>query len=490
MNQKTVEEANTEAEALRRLYAGKTLTPAEKMKIPAQEMPNQEASVRARNMEEVALGYSEAQAVVEASRCLQCKNAPCVKDCPVHINIPEFLKAVAEENFKEGLKVIRRDSLLPAMCGRVCPQETQCQKNCTMGKALKDVDKAVSIGRVERFLADNVEAEPVKTAPETGKKVLIIGSGPAGITCAADCRKAGHRVVICEALNKPGGVTVYGIPEFRLPKAIVEKEIENLKKAGVEIRPDFLVGKTRKLKDLMDKEGFDAAFIAVGAGLPVFAGVEGENLVGVFAANEYLTRSNLMKAYDKDRALTPMYTSKRVAILGGGNVAMDAARTAVRMGAEKVSVIYRRTEKEMPARKEEVQHAKEEGVEFLMLKNISRIIGDENGRVKQVETVSFELGEPDASGRRSPVRVDGSEELLEFDTVIIAIGSRSNPLIRQTVPEIRFNEKGNIIVDENMETSLKNVFAGGDIVLGAATVISAMGQGREAAKAINERLKS
>ena len=307
---------------------------------------------------------------------------------------------------------------------------------------------------------------------------------------ARDCRKAGHRVVICEALNKPGGVTVYGIPEFRLPKAIVEKEIENLKKAGVEIRPDFLVGKTRKLKDLMDKEGFDAAFIAVGAGLPVFAGVEGENLVGVFAANEYLTRSNLMKAYDKDRALTPMYTSKRVAILGGGNVAMDAARTAVRMGAEKVSVIYRRTEKEMPARKEEVQHAKEEGIEFLMLKNISRIIGDENGRVKQVETVSFELGEPDASGRRSPVRVDGSEELLDFDTVIIAIGSRSNPLIRQTVPEIQFNEKGNIIVNDNMETSLKNVFAGGDIVLGAATVISAMGQGREAAKAINERLKN
>ena len=480
--------SNTEAEELYRLYAGKELSPVEKMKIPAQEMPNQDPKVRSRNMKEVALGYTKEQAVVEATRCLQCKNPPCISDCPVHINIPAFLAETAKENFDEALKVIRRDSLLPAMCGRVCPQESQCQKNCTMGKALKSIDKAVSIGRVERFLADNVDPEPVQIAADTGKKVLIVGSGPAGITCAADCRKAGHRVVICEAFNKPGGVTVYGIPEFRLPKTIVDKEIKNLQAMGVEIRPNFLVGKTQKLKDLMEKEHFDAAFIAVGAGLPVFTGVEGENLIGVFAANEYLTRSNLMKAYDKEHALTPMFTSRRVAVLGGGNVAMDAARTAVRMGAEKVAVIYRRTEAEMPARKEEVHHAKEEGIVFYMLKNIRRIIGDDNGRVRQIETVSFELGEPDASGRRSPVEIPGSEELMDFDTVIIAIGSRSNPLIQQTTAEIEFNPKGNIIVSSEMESSWKNVFAGGDIVSGAATVISAMGQGREAAKAINKRL--
>lgn len=488
MNKNCSHEINTEVEKWYQLCFEKQLTPAEKMKIPAMKMPNQDPQIRCRNMQEVALGYTKEEAVVEANRCLQCKNAPCVNDCPVHLNIPAFLSETAKGNFEEALSIIRRDSLLPAMCGRVCPQESQCQKNCTMGKAKKNVDEAVSIGRVERFLADNVTPEPVQIAAETGKKVLIVGSGPAGITCAADCRKAGHQVVVCEAFNKPGGVTVYGIPEFRLPKAIVDKEIKNLQKMGVEIRTNLLVGQTQKLKSLMEKEHFDAAFIAVGAGLPVFTNIEGENLIGVFAANEYLTRSNLMKAYDKERALTPMYTSTRVAVLGGGNVAMDAARTAVRMGAEKVAVIYRRSEAEMPARKEEIHHAKEEGIEFFLLRNISRIIGDENGRVCQIETVSFELGEPDASGRRSPVEIPGSEERMDFDTVIIAIGSRSNPLIQQTTPEIEFNPKGNIIVTSEMESSWKNVFAGGDIVSGAATVISAMGQGREAAKAINKRL--
>lgn len=489
MNQDSIADYQKKAEDLYNIYVGKELTPVERLKIPPQDMPNQDPKERAKNMKEVALGYTKTQAVVEATRCLQCKNQPCVKDCPVHLNIPAFLSAVSQENFQEALKIIREDSLLPALCGRVCPQETQCQKNCTVGKSLKDVDKAVSIGRVERFLADNVTPEPVEIAPDTGKKVLIVGSGPAGITCAADCRKAGHQVVICEAFNKAGGVTVYGIPEFRLPKVIVSEEIKKLQEMGVEIRTNFLVGKTRKLKTLMEKEGFDAAFIAVGAGLPVLTNVEGENLIGVFAANEYLTRSNLMKAYDKENSLTPMYTSKRVAVLGGGNVAMDAARTAIRMGAEKVSIIYRRTEAEMPARKEEVHHAKEEGIDFLMLKNINRIVGDETGRVKHIELVSFELGEPDASGRRSPVLIPGSEELYDYDTVIIAIGSRSNPLIQQTTPEISFNSRGNIIVNESMESSWKGVYAGGDIVLGAATIISAMGQGREAAKAINKQLE-
>ncbi|HOR45850.1 MAG TPA: NADPH-dependent glutamate synthase, partial [Spirochaetota bacterium] len=380
----------------------------------------------------------------------------------------------------------------PSICGRVCPQESQCQEKCTVGKIFKDPNKSVSIGRLERFVADWEASEAKRSIPEikpsTGKKVAVIGSGPAGITAAADIAKEGHEVVVFEAFHKPGGVMIYGIPEFRLPKKIVEDEIETLKKMNVTIKQNFLVGRSRTLKDLLEKDGFSAVFIGTGAGLPKFMGIEGENLVGVFSANEYLTRSNLMKAYKKDTAATPIYPSKKVMVFGGGNVAMDAARTAIRLGAEEVSIVYRRTEAEMPARIEEVAHAKEEGIKFRLLENASKIIGDEKGRVKAVELVTFELGEPDASGRRRPVQVKGSEHVVEADTVIVAIGNESNPLIKQTTQELEVNKYGNIIVDENCKTSMDRVYAGGDIVLGAATVILAMGEGRKAAAAINKLL--
>jgi glutamate synthase (NADPH/NADH) small chain len=463
----------------------------DRLAIPPQEIPEQDPAARRRNVNEVALGYTEEQARLEALRCLQCRNAPCIAGCPVRIRIRDFVGAVAEGDHRKALDIIRENSLLPAVCGRVCPQEVQCQEKCTVGLSLKDVSKAVSIGRLERFVADldqDGTAAP-GVAPATGMKVAIIGSGPGGIVAAADTRRAGHDVTIFEAFHRPGGVMVYGIPEFRLPKAIVKKEIDSLRKMGVKIVTNFIVGRTRTIEQLMKEDGFDAVYIGVGAGLPSFMNIEGESLVGVYSANEYLTRANLMKAYQfGSGADTPIARSKRVAVVGGGNVAMDSARTAVRLGAEKVYLIYRRTEKEMPARVEEVHHAQQEGVEFHLLQNPKRILGDADGNVVAVECLRYELGEPDASGRRRPVAIPGSEFQIEVDTVIIAIGNLANPLIRQTTPGLEFNKWGNIVVDEHCRTSLEGVYAGGDIVLGAATVILAMGQGRIAAAAINEYL--
>lgn len=468
------------------------MTPQERMQIPAQAMPEQPAEDRRRNMREVALGYSAEQARMEATRCLNCKNAPCMAGCPVNIRIPDFLAKTAEGNFEEAIAIIHTSSLLPAVCGRVCPQESQCQKNCTLGKALKDVDKSVAIGRVERFLADLERESGVpkvaQVKPATGKKVAVIGSGPAGITVAADVRREGHDVTIFEAFHKMGGVLVYGIPEFRLPKTIVQNEIDILRAMGVRMEPNFVVGRTRTISDLIEKDGYDAIFVGTGAGLPKFMEIPGENLVGVYSANEYLTRANLMKAYDTEHSHTPAVLSKRVAVLGGGNVAMDAARMALRLGAEEVHLIYRRTEKEMPARVEEVHHAKQEGVIFHVLENAIAIEGDENGHVQAIRCIRFELGEPDASGRRSPVAIAGSEFSFVVDTVIVAIGNGSNPLISRTTEGLETNKRGNIVVDESGKTSIDGIYAGGDIVLGAATVILAMGEGRRAAAAINEYL--
>ncbi len=467
------------------------LKPSDRFDIPPQDMPAQDPVARRSNVSEVATGYTEAQARLEAMRCLQCKNAPCVQGCPVRIKIKDFIIAITEGDYKKSLEIIKENSLLPAVCGRVCPQEVQCQEKCTVGLRFKDPTKAVSIGRLERFvtdLDDGGESVPA-VAPETGMKVAIIGSGPGGIVAAADARRAGHDVTIFEAFHKPGGVMVYGIPEFRLPKAIVAEEIDVLEKMGVKIVCNFLVGRTRTVKQLMEKDGFDTVYIGVGAGLPYFMGIEGESLIGVYSANEYLTRANLMKAYDFGKgADTPIAVSKKVAVVGGGNVAMDSARTAVRLGAEKVYLVYRRSEKEMPARIEEVHHAKEEGVEFHILQNPKRIIGDENSYVKAVECLKYELGDPDESGRRRPVPIEGSEFTIDVDTVIIAIGNGANPLIRQTTPDLEFNKWGNIVVDENCKTSMEGIYAGGDIVLGAATIILAMGQGRIAAAAMNDYL--
>ncbi len=468
------------------------MTPKERMAIPSQEMPSQDPRTRARNMKEVALGYTAEMAKTEASRCLGCKNAPCMEGCPVKIRIPDFLSKASAGDFEGAIAVIRQSSLLPAVCGRVCPQERQCQANCTLGKALKDVGKAVAIGRVERFLADlqreSGKQAPAEVKPATGRKVAVIGSGPAGITVAADVRREGHEVTVFEAFHKPGGVLVYGIPEFRLPKAIVQSEIDGLRAMGVKIETNYVVGRTRRIADLIGKDGFDAVFIGTGAGLPKFMGIPGENLVGVYSANEYLTRANLMKAYDMEHAHTPAVLSRKVAVLGGGNVAMDAARMALRLGAEEVHLIYRRSEKELPARIEEVHHAREEGVVFHMLENAIAVLGDENDRVKAIKCIRFELGEPDASGRRSPVPIPGSEFEFPVDTVIVAIGNGSNPLISRTTEGLAVNKRGNIIVDENNKTSVDGVYAGGDIVLGAATVILAMGEGRRAAAAINDYL--
>jgi glutamate synthase (NADPH/NADH) small chain len=454
-------------------------------------MPEQDPVKRRANVNEVATGYTETHARLEAMRCLQCKKAPCVKGCPVEIKIQDFVAAISDGDFKKALAIIKENSLLPAVCGRVCPQEVQCQQTCTVGLKFKDPTKAVSIGRLERFVADldqDNESVPA-VADETGMKVAVIGSGPGGIVAAADTRRAGHDVTMFEAFHKTGGVLVYGIPEFRLPKAIVQKEINTLTKMGVKIVCNFVVGRTRTIEQLMKDDGFDAVYIGVGAGLPRFMGIEGESLVGVYSANEYLTRANLMKAYDfGSGADTPIARSTKVAVIGGGNVAMDSARTAVRLGAEKVYLVYRRTEKEMPARIEEVHHAKEEGIEFHILQSPKRVIGDENSHVTAIECLKYKLGEPDESGRRRPLPIEGSEFQIEVDTVIIAIGNTANPLIRQTTPGLDFNKWGNIVVDENCKTSLEGVYAGGDIVLGAATVILAMGQGRIAAASINQYL--
>ena len=468
------------------------LTPKDRTAIPQMEMPHRDPKERARIMDEVTYGFSKEQAIVEANRCLQCKNPTCVEGCPVNIDIPGFIGQIAKGEFKAAVNIIKRTSLLPAICGRVCPQEKQCQKTCMVGKIYKDAERAVSIGRLERFVADWERQYKFVSIPEiaekTGKKVAVIGSGPAGLTVAADCARAGHEVTVFEAFHKAGGVMMYGIPEFRLPKAIVQEEIENLKKIGVKFELNFLVGRTDTLDQLLTEKGFDAAFIGTGAGLPKFLNIPGENLIGVFSANEYLTRANLMKAYDKEHAATPLYEAKHVCVTGGGNVAMDAARMALRLGAEKVSVIYRRTRDEMPARREEIAHAEEEGIEFHFLENPIEVLGTEEGKVRGLVCLSYELGEPDASGRRSPVAIKGSEHEIECDALVVALGNGSNPLLVATTPGLDADSKGHIIVDEKQATSHTKVWAGGDIVLGAATVILAMGEGRKAAAGINEYL--
>ena len=492
MSHQTKDELGKEAEVLWTSLKDKALSPKDRMAIPVQEMATREPKARAREMGEVALGYTDEQARCEAERCLGCKNRPCVAACPVGVPIPEFIKCIQEGDYKQAVDTIKSTNLLPAICGRVCPQEKQCQSTCTLGKSLKSLDKAVAIGRLERFVADwerdNGKITVPSVAPATGKKVAVIGSGPAGLTVAADVRRAGHEVTVFEAFHKTGGVMVYGIPEFRLPKEIVSKEVEVLKAMGVHFRTNFLVGRTETIYDLLDREKYDAAFIGTGAGLPKFMDIPGESYIGVFSANEYLTRANLMKAYDTERAATPLYEAKVVGVVGGGNVAMDACRMALRLGAEKVYCIYRRTRDEMPARAEEVAHAEEEGVEFLFLQNPTQILADETGHVRAVEVLDFELGEPDASGRRSPVAKAGTEHEIPVDAMIIALGNESNPLMAQTTQGLNVTKKGNIIVDAEQRTSLKRVWAGGDIVLGAATVILAMGEGRKAAASINAYL--
>ena len=453
-------------------------------KVP---MPEQKPEIRNRNFEEVALGYTEEMAIEEAQRCLNCKHRPCMSGCPVQVKIPEFITLTAQGKFEEAYYKIRETNSLPAVCGRVCPQETQCEQKCVRG--IKG--EPVAIGRLERFVADwamkNLKKEPEKVEPN-GKKVAIIGSGPAGLTCAGDLVKLGYDVTIFEAFHTAGGVLVYGIPEFRLPKKLVQKEIDGLLAQGVKIRINMVVGKTITIDELFE-EGFSAVFIGSGAGLPSFMNIPGENLNGVYSANEYLTRINLMKAY-KEHAVTPIMKSKNVAVVGGGNVAMDAARSAIRLGAEKVYIVYRRSEKEMPARLEEVHHAREEGIIFKLLTKPVRILGDEKGRVRGLECVEMELGEPDSSGRRRPVPKPGSEHVIDVDTVIIAIGTSPNPLIRSTTQGLETDRRGCIITDENGKTSREGVFAGGDAVTGAATVILAMGAGKTAAKSIDEYIKN
>lgn len=451
-------------------------------------IPEQDPAVRARNFDEVALGYTEELAVQEANRCLSCKNEPCVKGCPVQVPIPQFIAKIKEKDFAGAIRTIKTKNLLPAVCGRVCPQENQCEKNCVMAKK----GDPVGIGRLERFAADWEMAHGVEVpevAPPTGKKVAIIGSGPAGLTAAADLAKLGHKVTIFEALHVPGGVLMYGIPEFRLPKRIVQQEIDNLRKMGVEIIVNAVVGKSITVDELMEQEGFDAVFIGTGAGLPYFLGIPGENLNGVYSANEFLTRTNLMKGYLFPEYATPIKVGKRAAILGAGNVAMDAARTAKRLGAEEVYIVYRRSREEMPARLEEIHHAEEEGIKFQLLTNPIRLLGNEQGWVTAMECLRYELGEPDASGRRSPVPIEGSNFIMEVDTVVVAIGQGPNPLVPRTTKGLETNRKGNIVASEETgATSKPGVYAGGDVVTGAATVIKAMGAGRVAATAIHEYL--
>ena len=452
-------------------------------KVP---VPEQDPKVRSRNFEEVCLGYTKEQAMEEATRCLNCKNKPCVGGCPVNIHIPEFIAKVAEGDFKAAYEIISDTNALPGVSGRVCPQESQCEKYCVRGVK----GEPVAIGRLERFVADwyrqNINEMPAK--PESnGIKVAVVGSGPASLTCASDLAKLGYQVTMFEAFHTAGGVLVYGIPEFRLPKAIVANEVEKLTAMGVDLETDMVVGKTYTI-DEMFEAGYEAVFVGSGAGLPMFMGIPGETLAGVYSANEYLTRINLMKAY-LNTYDTPIKKIKKAAIVGGGNVAMDAARCAMRMGAEHVYVVYRRSEAEMPARKEEVHHAKEEGIEFLLLNNPVKILGDEKGCVRAMECIKMELGEPDASGRRRPVEVPGSEFELEVDAVIMSLGTSPNPLIRSTTPGLDANKKGCLVADEEtMATTREGVYAGGDAVTGAATVILAMGAGKKAAAAMHDYL--
>ncbi len=465
----------------------------DRLKIPAQKMKEQAPEARVRNMQEVPLGFTPEQAIQEAQRCLQCNNAKCIEGCPVGIEIPRFLAAVADGDFAKAVAVVKETNLLPAICGRVCPQEEQCQVVCTVTKALKSIENSVGIGKLERFVADyeRIHGQAVlpPIPPPTGKRIGVVGSGPAGLTVAGDLIKLGHAVTVFEALHRPGGVLVYGIPEFRLPKEIVYKEVEYLHRLGVEFRYNFVVGKTLTIEQLF-ADGYNAIFVGTGAGLPKFMNIPGENLCSVYSANEYLTRSNLMRAFDFPLSDTPLKASKKVAVVGGGNVAMDSARTAMRLGAEAVYIVYRRSEKEMPARLEEIHHAKEEGVIFHLLQNPTKIVGDDKGWVAGMEVQRMELGEADSSGRRRPIPMKGSEYFLDVDTVIIAIGNDPNPLIPQTTSKIRTTKWGNIVVDpQTQRTSMKGVFAGGDIVLGAATVILAMGEGRRAVKAITKYLQ-
>lgn len=467
----------------------------EKMDLERQPMPEQNPQVRSRNMEEVPLGFDELSAQLESLRCLECKNKPCVEGCPVHIDIPAFISLIREGDFEGAIAKIREANCLPAVTGRVCPQERQCQCRCTVGKGKRSVCEAVSIGRLERFVADwEREHERMKLPellPKTGKRIAVIGSGPAGLTVAGDLVKLGHSVTVFEAFHKMGGVLVYGIPEFRLPKKIVKAEIEYLEKLGVEFVPNIVIGQTITIDELLEEEGYDAVFIGTGAGLPHFMHIPGEQFVGVYSANEYLTRVNLMEAYKFPRSDTPPVKSRNVAVLGGGNVAMDSARTALRLGAENVYLIYRRSQNELPARSEEIHHAREEGVCFMLLTNAIEIMADESGRVKAVKVVKMELGEADPSGRRRPVPIADSEFEIEVDTVIEAIGNSPNPLVPSTTPGLDTTVKGTVVVDEeSCKTSKRGVFAGGDIVSGAATVILAMGQGRRAARSIHDYLSS
>ena len=457
------------------------------MSLKKNEMPSQEPDVRNKNFKEVALGYTPEQAVDEAKRCLNCKNRPCVSGCPVNIAIPDFIQHMAKGEFEAAYQVIARSSALPAVCGRVCPQESQCEKLCVRGVK----GEPVAIGRLERFAADwhNAHSTEAPQRPASnGKKVAIIGSGPSGLTCAGDLARLGYEVTVFEALHTAGGVLVYGIPEFRLPKAIVQKEIDGLKAMGVKIETNMVIGRALSIDELL-ADGFEAVFIGSGAGLPRFMNIPGENLKGVYSANEFLTRVNLMKAY-LPGSDTPVQYAKRVAVVGGGNVAMDAARCAKRLGAEEVYIVYRRSEAELPARAEEVEHAKEEGVVFKLLNNPTQILGDETGSVKGMECLEMELGEPDASGRRRPVEKPGSEFVLDVDCVIMAIGTSPNPLIKSTTKGLETQKWGGIVVNEETGlTSRPNVYAGGDAVTGAATVILAMGAGKTAARAIHEQLK-
>ncbi len=461
----------------------------ERLAIPAQKMPEQQPGERIHNQREVPYGFTPEQAILEAQRCLQCKKKDCMQGCPVAVDIPGFIQKIAEGDFPAALALIKETNVLPAVCGRVCPQEEQCQLFCTVGKILKDKNAAVSIGGLERFAADwgrlHQEISVPAAAPKTGKRAAVVGSGPAGLTVAGDLIGLGHDVTVFEALHKPGGVLTYGIPEFRLPKEIVNYEVAYLQKRGVVFRYDAVIGKLRSIDELLAE--FDAVFIGTGAGLPSFLKIPGENALGVYSANEFLTRANLMKAYDFPAIDTPLFSGETVATVGGGNVAMDAARSALRLGAHKSIIVYRRSEAEMPARHEEIEHARQEGVEFHLLVNPVRIDHDDKGWVKALELQRMELGEPDASGRRRPVAVPGSEFTLAVDTVVIAIGNSPNPLIPRDTPEIKTEKWGGIIIDPRSgKTSKKGVWAGGDIVLGAATVILAMGHGRVAASSMHD----
>jgi glutamate synthase (NADPH/NADH) small chain len=455
--------------------------------VDRQAMPLQDPEERAHNFNEVALGYNVEQALAEASRCLECKSPKCVEGCPVNIDIPGFISCIKKEDFDGAIDTIKLTNTLPAVCGRVCPQEVQCELHCILAKK----GEPVAIGRLERFCADYEREKgvtpPVRTT-SSGKKVAVIGAGPAGLTAAADLAKAGHAVTIFESLHDTGGVLTYGIPEFRLPKAIVRDEVEYIKQLGVDVKVDYVIGKIKTLDEL--REDFDAVFLGTGAGLPKFMGIEGENLNGVYSANEFLTRVNLMKAYLFPDYDTPIKRGKHVIVVGGGNVAMDAARSALRLGADEVSIVYRRSEDELPARKEEVENAKEEGIVFRLLTNPTRILEGENMTVNGVECIRMELGEPDESGRRSPVPIEGSEHVVDADVVVIAIGTSPNPMIFSGSEGLETNSRGTIIVDDSGKTSLANVYAGGDAVTGAATVISAMGAGKIAAQAINEYLSN